>query len=548
MVPLNRYLKAFCCLWVSLFTASAYETVASLDYGDFEGAYSSEYNISYWTKIPYAAPPTGQNRFRAPQPPDPVLGRVYNSSREFDMCPQRETNGSEDCLYLTLYSRPWSTGQSLRPVVVTFYGGGFVQGAAALTLPPSAYPILDVSEAADVVFVYPNYRVNAFGFLPGRQVRDDPLSDANAGLLDQRMALQWTHNYIEKFGGDPDNVAIWGQSAGGGSVLAQTLAGAHGKGVGERSDGEGRSGDGKRLFARAMASSPFWPKTYAVDDAEAQWRYDTLANLTGCAGANSLQCLKDVDVQMIRDASLVVVDGHKYDTSTFGWGPVIDGVFLKDPLSTAAIGRESVIMDGFGMYNTHEGESFVPDELNSTGTGDLGFNSSTASFEAWLAGYLPWFSATELGRVKELYPEAGSSETVPAYNDSYTRAGLIYRDSVLTCPAYWTIKRGSRGRWLGEYTIPPAKHASDVYWWNQVNSAQKEDTLHYEGYAGAMASFFMTGDPNVLRASAEDVPKVPELGMGDEWVIDSNGFKTTGIAHLEARCRFWREVGSKVPV
>ena len=75
--------------------AAAQDLVAKLDYGTFKGAYSKGYNISYWQKIPFAAPPVGQNRFRAPQPPLPVTGCVYNSSRTFDMCPQRTVSSSQ---------------------------------------------------------------------------------------------------------------------------------------------------------------------------------------------------------------------------------------------------------------------------------------------------------------------------------------------------------------------------------------------------------------------------------------------------------------------
>ncbi len=68
----------------------AQDLLVRLDYGTFQGAYSQRYNISYWQKIPFAAPPVGENRFRAPQPPVPIpAGRVYNSTQAFDMCPQR---------------------------------------------------------------------------------------------------------------------------------------------------------------------------------------------------------------------------------------------------------------------------------------------------------------------------------------------------------------------------------------------------------------------------------------------------------------------------
>lgn len=381
----------------------------------------------------------------------------------------RQVNGSEDCLYLGLYGRPWTKGQALRPVVMTFYGGGFVQGSASFVLPPSAYPILNVSNASDMMFVYPNYRTNVFGFLSGREVAADPRSDANAGLLDQDAALKWVHRNIAAFGGDPARVTIWGQSAGGGSVIAQTIA-RHGGldvGGGYHEDDEKEKRWGERpppLFTQALASSPFWPKTYGAEAPEAQWRYDQVANLTGCAGPRSLACLKAAEVQVLRDASLAVVDAHKYTTTTFGWGPVIDGTFLREPLSVAAAatfakgrghghGRNGVQVErAFAMYNTHEGESFTPASLNTT-------SSTSSAFDDWLRGYLPGLGDEDVARICEAYPATDDADA-----DARTRAGLVYRDSVLACPAYWMAGSAPRGSWLGEYTIPPALHASDVYW------------------------------------------------------------------------------------
>lgn len=149
---------------ILLFSASthAQTLLAHLDYGSFQGAYNAPYNISYWQKIPFAQPPVGALRFRGPQPPLPINVSVYDSSQTFDMCPQRTVNGSEDCLYLGLYGRPWTAGGQLRPVVVVFYGGAYIEGDASFGVPPSAYPILNVSATTDVMFVYANYRTNAF--------------------------------------------------------------------------------------------------------------------------------------------------------------------------------------------------------------------------------------------------------------------------------------------------------------------------------------------------------------------------------------------------
>jgi carboxylesterase type B len=358
-----------------------------------------------------------------------------------------KVNGSEDCLYLGLYGRPWSQGQPLRPVVVVFYGGAFIQGSASFTMPPSAYPVLNVSESSDMMFVYPNYRVNAFGFLPGREVADDPRSDVNAGLLDQDAAIKWTRRYIAQFGGDPEEISIWGQSAGGGSVLAQTIA--RPCDVQEKNERQQQKGTKEKMFKRALASSPFWPKTYRNDAPEAQARYNQLANLTGCATASdTLQCLKTVDVAVIRNASYAMVSGYLYGPTSYPWGPIIDGVFLTQPLSEVTQSPGDINAERFfSMYNTHEGENFV---------------SSAVDYDAWIAGFLPSFSQAELARLDALYPAAGSAESIAAYNDSYTRAGLVYRDTVLACPAYWTAGAAADGGWLGEYTISPAKHASDV--------------------------------------------------------------------------------------
>ena len=137
------------------------------------------------------------------------------------MCVQRTVNGSEDCLCLGLYSRPWTNPSAKRLVSVTFHGGAFREGSASFTIPPPTYPVLNVSQANDFIVVYPNYRLNAFGLLPGRKVKESPTADLNPGLLDQQAALAWVHKYISHFGGNPQNVIIWGQSAGAGSVVAR---------------------------------------------------------------------------------------------------------------------------------------------------------------------------------------------------------------------------------------------------------------------------------------------------------------------------------------
>jgi carboxylesterase type B len=330
-------------------------------------------------------------------------------------------------------------------VLLTFYGGGFIQGSASFTIPPSGFPVLNVSASNDYVVVYSNYRTNVCGLLPGKKIAESSETDLNPGLLDQQAALLWIQKYVDKFGGDKSNVTIWGQSAGGGSVVAQSIA------TGNR---------GKGLFSKALASSPYWPKTYRYDSPEAEELYEAIVQGTGCKGAvDEVQCLKSVDVQKLRDVSLRISGSHVYNSSSYTWAPVIDDGFLTEPLGEV-VRRKSLNAEMvLSSYNLHEGENFIPPGLQSA-TGSAGFNSSSASFDAWLMGFLPGFGEKELEQAKNLYPQNGSTEEL-GWNSTYTRAGVLYRDLILACPAYWLSNSADKG-YLIEYTISPAKHASDT--------------------------------------------------------------------------------------
>ncbi|KAF2270963.1 putative carboxylesterase [Lojkania enalia] len=515
-------------LFLHLISASPNLTI-SLDYINLQGAQSSEFNLTHYRKIPFAASTAGPNRFRAPQPP-PHYNGTYNTNQSFDMCPQRTVNGSEDCLYLGIYSRPWDS-KTLRPVLLTFYGGGFIQGSATFTIPPSGYPVLDASASNDYVVVYSNYRTNAFGFLAGSKLQGREDVDFNAGLLDQRAALLWIQKYIHEFGGDASDVTIWGQSAGGGSVVAQTIA------TGNRGGG---------LFRRAMASSPFWPKTYRYDDPESEELYEAVVRDVGCKGVeDEVLCLKGADLQAVREASLKLTTSRQYTTSTFMWGPVIDGGFLTEGLASVVRSGELNAEAVFSTYNLHEGENFIPPGF-ANATGFAGFNSSSASFDDWLQGFLPGFEEDELEEAKKLYPAIGTAEEI-SWNTTYDRAGLLYRDLVLACPAYWIAKTAKKG-WLAEYTIDPAKHASDTIYWNTINPIQKSDPLTYDGYTGAMASFVQTGNPNAHKITNSTMVGVPNIQRGKQFLVRKSGLADGGTNMLAQRCDFWLKQGSKVPI
>ncbi|XP_072384031.1 carboxylic ester hydrolase-like [Diabrotica undecimpunctata] len=167
--------------------------------------------------IPYAAPPTGDNRFKAPQKVDDWDGTLATKRNEkaclqiIAVIPQ----GSEDCLYLNVYTPAdlkSSNSQSL-PVLVWFQGSAYQSGSTA-----DVKPVYFMDY--DVILVTVNYRLGVFGFLS----TGDDVASGNWGLKDQRFALQWVRKNIDQFGGDPNKVTIGGQNAGASSVGFHMLA------------------------------------------------------------------------------------------------------------------------------------------------------------------------------------------------------------------------------------------------------------------------------------------------------------------------------------
>ena len=190
--------------------------------GRLEG--EAQGNVLVFRGIPFAKSPVGPLRFRPPEPPDPWTG--IRAATSFGpggpqgvnpvaaVLPVFVPETSEDCLYLNVFT-PDTTGK--RPVLVWIHGGGNITGAGSQLL----YDGSELVRRGDVVVVTLNYRLGIFGFLHGRSVAGEAFpTSGNEALLDQITALQWVQKEIAAFGGDPDNVTIAGESAGGTNVAA----------------------------------------------------------------------------------------------------------------------------------------------------------------------------------------------------------------------------------------------------------------------------------------------------------------------------------------
>lgn len=198
-------------------------TLRSLDGGDLVG-FVDQHGALAWLGIPYAEPPVGALRWRAPEPPPPWEG-VRESLTAGPRCPQKPSllaegdapgathAGQEDCLYLNVWAPADADGV---PVMVWIHGGGNTIGSG------DTYIGAALAAKRDVVVVTINYRLGPFGwFAHPALATGDPVQDSgNYGTLDMVRALEWTRDNIASFGGDPDNVTVFGESAGAFDTLA----------------------------------------------------------------------------------------------------------------------------------------------------------------------------------------------------------------------------------------------------------------------------------------------------------------------------------------
>jgi para-nitrobenzyl esterase len=211
------------------------QSIVSTSSGKLEGGFAD--GIYVFKGIPYAAPPTGNLRWMPPQPVNPWNG-VRPAGKYGAIAPQSvmamNTPGapnfagqpqSEDCLFLNI----WTPGldDARRPVMFWIHGGGFTMGSGTESFLEGGY----LAKRGDIVLVSINYRLGALGFMNLNQITGGKIpATGNEGLLDQVAALEWVQNNIAAFGGNPDNITVFGFSAGGMSVgVLLALPAAYGK-------------------------------------------------------------------------------------------------------------------------------------------------------------------------------------------------------------------------------------------------------------------------------------------------------------------------------
>lgn len=270
--------------------------------------------VDVFLGVRYAKPPIGELRFKKPELVPSWKG-VKNATKIGNKCPQLGpggVEGSEDCLFMDITVPRQGPPGEKKAVMVWIHGGAFSFGAG------STFIGTPLAVMGDVVMVTFNYRIGMLGFL-----YDGP-GTGNYGLWDQRVALVWVKQNIERFGGDPNRVTIFGQSAGGGSVSAQI--------VGQHSEG---------LFKRAITQSGTLYQLLPHMKSRIREMVESVKKQTSCTSAKVYECLTHMTpTQLLTTISL--------DPSQNFWHPVSDNDFFTTDVDEYSykLGQRFELMSG----------------------------------------------------------------------------------------------------------------------------------------------------------------------------------------------------------
>ncbi|KAI9064593.1 carotenoid ester lipase precursor [Trametes sanguinea] len=434
-------------------------------------------SVTQYLGIPYAQPPIGNLRLRLPQAVKPYTGMI-NATSFGNQCIQQDFTlpsfpqdvpeaaqqylqdfiaipdvpQSEDCLNLNVIAPADATRESKLPVLVWIYGGGFQHGSNAME-PGEAVVARSLQMGHPVIYVAMNYRLSAFGFLGGKEVKEAGVG--NLGLQDQREAFRWVQKYIAAFGGDPSKVTIWGESAGAISVSLHMLAN------GGNTEGLFRAG-----FMESGAPGPYG------DILELQGTYDQIVADSGCAGASdTLECLRTVPADVLKSAMDKTPSFVDYVQVNTPWNAHADGVFVTEPPQHLLLQGNAANIPIVVGNDEDEGSAFAFPSLNVT---------TDAEFSDYVAfNFYPKATKEEIARILELYP-ANPADGSPfdtgdlfAYSPQYKRISAFQGDWIEQAPrrlftkvlspkqpVYAFLNKGGRINGLG---APHGSELANVY-------------------------------------------------------------------------------------
>ncbi len=476
--------------------------------GKVQGKTINDGKVKAFLGLPYAAPPVGEMRWKAPKPPDSWKGvrdatqygaRCMSAQASPDMVFLDKGGPSEDCLYMNVYAPAGTTENSKLPVMFWIHGGGYFAGAGGEPRHNG-----DFLPLKGVVLITFNYRLGVFGFLATADLAKEANGSAgNYGLLDMVAALRWVRSNIGQFGGNPNNVTIFGESAG--SFAVSTLmASPIAQGLFQKAIGESGAAFGGSLRYDPLAE-----------------REKTDGDWVASLGVNSLKELRALPTETILKASL--------KQGLIGFPPDIDGRLLTEPVpDTYAAGRQAHVPLLAG-WNEDEGIMFAGRGMTA---------------EQWKAQAESMYKDRAAEFLK-LYPGNTDAQAL--------RSSIDYGgDSFIAFSTWkWIEAQRKTGqspvyRYHFELGAPPAKyykggftaHADDIeYVFGTLDTRpgsewRPEDRKMSEQIMSYWTNFAKTGDPN-----GQGLPKWPRYGA-DNSIIHLNSPITSGPSTVQARYEF----------
>jgi para-nitrobenzyl esterase len=452
-------------------TAQADSLTVKTAQGKVAGKTINEGKVKAYLGLPYAAPPVGDLRWKAPQPPAAWKGE-RDATKFGAHCAQlhvyddmifQDGAGSEDCLFLNVYAPATASANSKLPVMFWIHGGGYSGGASSEPRHNG-----DFLPLKGVVLVTINYRLGVFGFLATADLaKEADGATGNYGLRDQVAALQWVKENIKQFGGDPGNVTIFGESAG--SFAVSTLMAApSARGLFQKAIGESGAAFADPTPADALD---------AREKADGAW--------VDSVGVKSLAELRAMPTDKILDAT-------KKKGATGFW-PVVDGKFLTEPVSdTFAAGKQAHVPLLAG-WNKDEGSFFAMRPVTAE------------QFKGMIGGLYKERAEEFL----KLYPADTDAQALRSTID-YGSDNFIAFSTWKWVEAHKKTGESPVYRYHFELAAPPSKfhpgtfafHSDDIeYVFGSLDTRpgeewRPEDRKLSEQMMGYWSNFARTGDPN----------------------------------------------------
>ena len=487
-------------------TAHADSLAVKTEQGKVRGKTINDGKVKAFLALPYAAPPVGDLRWKASQPPSKWKGERDASKfgahcaqvHVFDDMIFQDGANSEDCLFLNVYA-PANTGKKSKlPVMFWIHGGGYAGGASSEPRHNG-----DFLPLTGVVLVTINYRLGVFGFLATSDLAKEANGAAgNYGLLDMVSALQWVRVNIRNFGGDPDNVTIFGESAGSESVSALMASPA-----------------ARGLFQKAIGESgAAFSDTLPTDTLEAREKQD--GEWVASLGVTTLAQLRALPMDKVLDAA---------KNKKSGFWPVVDGKFLTEPVpATYAAGNQAHVPLLAG-WNRDEGSFFAMRPMTAE------------QFKGMIGGLFKERTAEFL----KLYPADTDAQAMRSAID-YGGDNFIAFGTWKWIEAHRKTGDSPIYRYHLELAAPPSKfhpgsfafHSDDIeYVFGTLDTRpgavwRPEDRVLSDQMMSYWTNFARTGDPN-----GPGLPAWPKYDNADS-LIHLDSTITSGPDTLRPRYEF----------